>query len=101
MCGLTEACVRIRDGFEGVSVEKGSATVTVWPLGVVPAVFAHTPTDTTAGQVHVHVEVTAVRVAITAASWERRGVLEITQPTFHVLISAFFPHSLATLPFFH
>lgn len=95
--GLTKACVRIRDGFEGVPVEKGSATVTVWPLGVVPAVFAHAPADATAGQVHIHVEVTAVRVAITAASWERRGVLEITPAhlpcTNPPIFSLFFSYS--------
>lgn len=74
--GLTKARVRVRDGLEGVPVEKGSAAMAVLALGVVLAVFAHAPADPAAGQVHAHVEVTAVSVAVTATSWERRGLTE-------------------------
>ena len=66
--GLTDACVRIRDGLEGVPVEEGSAAVTVLALRVVLAVVTHAPTAAPARQVCSHVEVTAVRVAVTVAS---------------------------------
>lgn len=66
--GLTDARVGIRDGLEGVPVEKGSAAMAMLPLGVVLAVFTHAPAEAAARQVHGAVEVTAVRVAVTAAS---------------------------------
>lgn len=75
--GLTKACVRIRDGLARVPVEEGSAAVTVLALRVVLAALAHAPADSAAGQVCGHVEVTALRVAVTVTSWERRGVTEI------------------------
>lgn len=75
--GLTKACVRIRDGLARVPVEEGSAAVTVLALRVVLAALAHAPADSAAGQVRGHVEVTALRVAVTVTSWERRGVTEI------------------------
>ena len=66
--GLTNAHVRIRDGLKEVPVEERSAAVTVLALGVVLAVVTHAPTAAPARQVCSHVEVTAVRVAVTVTS---------------------------------
>lgn len=103
--GLTEARVRVRDGLAGVPVEEGSAAVAVLALGAVLAVFAHAPAGPAAGQVHAHVEVTAVRVAVTAASWERRGLTQrltpgCKQPRWHPTQESP-PLSSATPPSFH
>lgn len=98
--GLTKARVRVRDGRERVPVEEGPAAMAVLALGVVLAVFAHAPAGPAAGQVHAHVEVTALRVAVAATGWERRGVTErlsrsAEQPRWHpthetCILSTFF-----------
>lgn len=76
----------VRDGFEVIPVEERSAAITVLSLSVVLAIFTHTPTEASARQVHSHVKVTAVRVAMTATSsasavlqacsWPPRSILE-------------------------
>lgn len=71
---LTNARVRIRDGLEGIPVEKGPEAIAVLALGVVPAAVTHIPSATPARQVHRLVEVTAVRVSLPATSWEPSGV---------------------------
>lgn len=74
---LTEACMRVRDYFEGILVKETLTLVTVLPRGVVLAVLTNATADPTAGLVHSHVKVASARVAIAVTLWKQNKQWDI------------------------
>lgn len=74
---LTEARVRVWDGFAWVLVKEKLALVTVLPRGVVLAVLTDPAADPTAGLVHVHVKVASARMAIAVTACKQKQTGDI------------------------
>lgn len=66
---LTNTDPRVLDISRWVLVEEGFAGFTIATHGVVKTVITHTSTDVPRCQIHRHIKMTLVGVAITVALW--------------------------------
>lgn len=76
LIALTYTDARISDIACWVLVEEGFTSFTVAAHGVVKTVVTHTSTDVPRAQIHRHIKMTLVGVAITVALWFKQKKIQ-------------------------
>lgn len=84
---LTYTDPRVSDISRWVLVEEGFAGFTVATHGVVKTVVTHTSTDIPHGQIHRHIKMTLVGVAITVALFAKSKKKVQRSNSTHYMIS--------------